>query len=85
MKKMNPAFLRDERRDNANRADRARFAKYLGSRTFDWESRYDKKYLLQFSRDYEFNSSRLQRAVDHFDYKERLVKNRIQREKEDAA
>lgn len=76
-KKLNPAAVIEGKRLEANQADIKSLRDHIKKSNFAWSERYNKKYILKFARDYEFNSSRLQRAIDSIDFKNR---GRINRE-----
>lgn len=57
-------------------ADIRKLKSYIDRKEFDWKQRYDKRYVLKFARDYRFSSSRLQKAVEVIDIKERIKINK---------
>jgi hypothetical protein len=50
---------------------------------FNWEERYNKKYILKFANDWGLNKSRLNKAINTLDFEKRLIKNKLQRSRED--
>lgn len=55
----------------------------INKEQFDWEQRYNLKYILQTAEDFGLNKSRLNKAVETLDYEKRLVKNKLQRHRDD--
>ena len=49
---------------------------------FDWGERYNKKFILKFANDWGLNKSRLDKAVATLDHERRLIKNKLQRSRE---
>lgn len=51
------------------------FYAWFGRRPFDWSHRYDKRYLLTWARENEWNASRLVKAVETVDNVMRIHAN----------
>lgn len=49
---------------------------------FDWQERYNHKYILNTAEEWGLNKSRFQKAVETLDLEQRLIRNKIQRSKE---
>lgn len=55
----------------------------INKEQFDWEQRYNLKYILQTAEDFGLNKSRFNKAIETLDYEKRLVKNKLQRHRDD--
>lgn len=53
--------------------------KIVRDNIFNWDERYNHKYLLDRAKDIVMNASRLQKAVETLDSRKRKIKNKLQR------
>ena len=52
---------------------------------FDWEQRYNSKYILDTAVEFGLNKSRFKKAVEEADKHERFIKNKLQQYKDKEA
>lgn len=70
------------RRQKARQEDIANVKIMTDKKHFDWNERYNKKYILKFARDWGLKTSRLEKAIDTIDLEERIIRNKLQKFKD---
>ena len=65
--KLNPGASRDNRRSHLVAVDVKRLRLQIKCKQFDWSQRYSAKYLCDYARDFGWNQSRLNNAVELLD------------------